>query len=270
MLSARRWPPWWPAMDCSDLAKEKTMWKLGIVLMVIGGCLAYFGYLEYQVGSQSSAKPVDVELADLEAGKPLPDNHTKIGRHHRIYGSSVYEYETDDGSQPRPSSPVNWTYYPILSDKHPSIMKMRELEKKYGSWKKVPEAERPRVKDFAVIVKTEDFKTIKDIPGGRKYNKSISGLVINEIESLGDDEKDLIRAEFPKIEFEKVFILEEYRKPTSVPLSIGLMIGGGVLIVLPLLLILRSRLRGGLPAKPPADGDTQAETPSSDPTFGGQ
>ena len=246
------------------------MWKFCVVVMVIGGCLAYFGHLEYRVGSQASAKPVDVELADLEAGKPLPDNHAKIGRHHRIYGSRVYEYETDNGSQPKPSSPVNWTYYPILSDQHPSIMKMRELEQKYGSWKKAPKTEWPRVKDFAVIVKTEYFKTVKDIPSGRKYYESVSGLVINEIEALGDDEKDLIRTEFPKIDFEKVLILEEYRKPTSVPVSIGLMIGGGVLIVLPLLLILRSRLRGGLPAEPAGDGDTQAETPSSDSTAGGQ
>ena len=32
-----------------------------------------------------TAEPVDVALADLEAGKPLPDNHINIGLHHAMW-----------------------------------------------------------------------------------------------------------------------------------------------------------------------------------------
>ena len=70
------------------------MWKT-VVIVLVGVCLAYFGYQEYRVGADASAEPVDVELADLEAGNPLPDTHIKIGRHHRLYLLSVIEYVED-------------------------------------------------------------------------------------------------------------------------------------------------------------------------------
>ena len=64
---------------------------------------------------------------------------------------------------------------------------LRELEETHGSLENVPEdAEWPPLKDFAVLVKSEAYKTLGDVPDQRKYYESVSGLVINRIESLGD------------------------------------------------------------------------------------
>ena len=221
---------------------------VGLILIVIGGCLAYFGFLEYRVGSDASQDPVAVELVDLEAGKPLPDNHIIIGLHHCMYNSSVieYEYDDDERSDMRPSSPVNWIWSPLISGEHPYMQDIRKLIKTHGSLKKVPKGARwPVLKDFVVLLKSETYDTVGDIPDGRKAYKSVSGLVINRIESLGDDEKRLIRSKFPKIDFDKILIVEHGRKPSSTALSISIIIGGCVLFLIPVVLFLR-RL-GGAP-----------------------
>ncbi len=248
--------------------------KIGLVVIVIGGCLSYFGVLEYRVGSDASPEPVAIELADLEAGKPLPDNHIRIGLHHCMYNSSVIEYEYDDDNRKtmRSSSPVNWIWSPIISDKHPYMQKIRELEKTYGSLKKTPKgADWPVLKDFVVLLKSESYDTVGDIPDGRKFYTSVSGLVINRIESLGDDEKSLIRKKFPKIDFDKILIIEHGRKPSSAALSISIIVGGGVLMLIPVLLFLRRRLGGVRPTTEPAvpaepSSDTQARSPDAQST----
>ena len=217
---------------------------VGLIVIVIGGCLIYFGILEYQVGSDASADPVDIELVDLEAGEPPPDNHIRIGLHHCMYNSSVIEYEyDDDGNQAmRKSSPVNWTWSPLISDKHPYMQQIRKLRKTYGSLKKVPKgANWPVLKDFAVLLKSELYETVGDIPDGRKPYKSVSGLVINRIESLGDDEKQLIRSKFPKIDFDKILIVEHGRKPSSPATSISIIAAGALLAMIPAVVFLRRR-----------------------------
>ena len=108
-------------------------------------------------------------------------------------------------------------------------------------------ADRPVVKDFAVLLKSEAYDTVKDIPDGRECYKSVSGLVINRIESLGDDEKRLIRGKFPEIDFDKILIVERGRKPSSVALSIGIIAGGALLVLLPVAFFVR-RLVGRRPA----------------------
>ena len=241
--------------------------KVGLILMVIGGCLAYYGVLEYQVGSQAAPESVDVELADLEAGKPLPDNHIRIGLHHCMYNISVVEYEFDsDSEQIRPSSPVNWTWSPLISDKHAYAIRIRELIKTYGSVKKIPRSENwPVLKDFVVLLKSETYKTYKDISDGRKYYKSVSGLVINRIESLGDDEKKLIRRKFPKIDFDKILIVEHGRKPSSAALSISIITGGGLLFLLPLFIFSRRMGAGPQVNESPEPTESEQQTQAAPP-----
>ncbi|MBT3200184.1 MAG: hypothetical protein HN350_09725 [Phycisphaerales bacterium] len=219
---------------------------VGIIVMVIGGCLAWFGVLEHRVGSQASTEPVAVELADLENGSPVPDNNILIGLHHCMYNSSVIEYEYDDDgrSEMRSTSPVNWIWTPLISDKHSYMQGIRKLIKTHGSLKKVPKGARwPVVKDFVVLLKSEVYDTVGDIPDGRKTYESVYGLVINQIESLGEDEKRLIRRKFPKIDFDKVLIVEHGRKPLSAALSISIIVGGCVLFLIPVVLFL-GRLGG--------------------------
>jgi len=219
--------------------------KVGLISIVIGGCLIWYGVLEYQVGSEASVDPVNVELADLEAGSPLPDNHIKIGLHHCMYHLSVYDYDYDgDDETMRSSSELNWVWSPLISDKHPYVLKMKALINKHGGLKKIPKsADWPVLKDFVVLLKSDYYETAGDVPGGRKPYKSVSGLVMNRIESIGDEEKRLIRSQFPKIDFDKILILEHNRTPTSVVASISFIAVGGLMALLPLVVFVR-RLGG--------------------------
>jgi len=230
----------------------------GWILLIAGGCLIWYGIQEYQVGADASAEPVDVDLAALEAGEPLADNHIKIGLHHSLYNSSVFEFEDEDETgRMKKSSKLTWLYTPLISDKHPYIDGLRKLEKKYGSIKKTPKnADWPPLKDFVVILKSAAYKTVGDVPTGRKKYSSVTGLVINRIESLGDDEQRLIRQKFPKIDFDKVYIVEHGRKPSSATAAIAIIVVGAILVLMCVALMFRS---------PRAQLSGDPETPSPDP-----
>ena len=231
--------------------------NFGWLVMIIGGCLIWYGILEYRVGGGASSVAVDVEIADLEAGNALPDNHIRIGLHHCLYGASVFEYE-DDSGQPTSSSKLVWLYSPIISDGHSYMDGLRELEKTHGSLENVPEdAEWPPLTDFAVLVKSEAYKTLGDVPDQRKYYESVSGLVINRIESLGDQEKSLIREMFPDIDFDKILILEHGREPTSSGVVAALILAGSLFVLIPVLLGIRGMR--AQPGHPPAAASAVSE-----------
>ena len=213
-----------------------------LILMVIGGCLVYYGFLENRLSGDASPEPVGVSLADLEAGKPLPDAHIRIGLHHRMYAISVYEYE-DDGGGLKSDTPIYWTYYPIISDEHPYAKGVNDLRAKFGSLDNVPKGTPwPALGEVAIVVKTEVFSTYGEIPRSRKYTEGIEGMVINEIESLGEEEEKLLSEGFPKMDFSKILILEEYRRPVSTGAVVAIISIGSLLILLPGFLLLRSRL----------------------------
>lgn len=235
------------------------MRKFSWIAIIIGACLIWFGAQEYRVGRKSSPEPVPVELADIEAGKPLPDNHIRIGLHHHMFAGAVIEYESKDGRLTS-SAKVNWTYTPLISDTHPYMQKIRQLEEKYGSLKKVPKnADWPALGKFVVLVKSEAYKTVKEIPRKRTPYKSVTGLVVNLVDPLDDKAKRLIRKAIPNIDFDKVLVVEHGRKPTSVAGSIGFVTAGALLALLPVGLMLRRR--GRVPADAPADGPAAAPEP---------
>jgi hypothetical protein len=238
---------------------------VGLISILIGACLVWYGVLEYQVGSEASVDPVDVELADLEAGGPLPDNHIKIGLHHCMYHLSVYDYDFDgDDETMRPSSPLNWVWSPLISDTHPYIPEMKALIKRHGGLKKIPrDADWPVLKDFVVLLKSEYYETVRDVPGGRKPYKSVSGLVINRIESVGDEEKRLIRKEFPDIDFDKILIVQHGRKPMPVAGSISFIAVGSLLGLIPLVVFFR-RLGGSRQTVVASDASEPPEAPESE------
>ena len=91
-----------------------------------------------------------------------------------------------------------------------------ELEGKVNEQGELPPGvEMPVIDTFAVLVKTEKFDTVGDLPETFDRASSIEGLIINEIDSLDDDEEKLIQQSFPSLDLDEVLILEEDRKPAS-------------------------------------------------------
>jgi hypothetical protein len=209
---------------------------LTFLLSCGGTCLSVWGWLEWRVGQHSTAEPVAVDLAALEAGEPLPSNHVTIGPHYACYEASVYEYLKDKDSHATPEARTKLSYclYPIVSMKDPQAQKLVRLQEQFGSLKKVPDdVKLPQIEQFAVVVKTERFKTVGDIPDDTvRREESVQGLVINEIRSLKADEKRLLEEQFPTVDLKKVLLLEEGRRPSSSAVAGAAMVGGiGLLAV---------------------------------------
>ena len=178
------------------------MFRIKLAMVVIGGVVAFIGFEEFKVSQGTSTEPESVSLADLEKGT-APDNaHLQIGEHIALYGTAVYEYEQSkyESGEPGPNAKVNHCYYPIFSHEHP----MLASEEPGGS-----------TGDFAVLVKTKEFRTVGSIPDGFAEVASIKGLVINKISSLDSEEKSLVNQSFPGANLDKGLMLEQNRTPAS-------------------------------------------------------
>jgi hypothetical protein len=188
------------------------------ILFLLAAFPTVFAITEWRVGSTSTAEPLPVELAKLESGSVPENNHLKIGPHTACYFATVYTYTTSKKTRQRPNAntKVDYSFYPILSPAHPYVKQIQKLETKYGDLDKVPDEEFPDLSDFKVLVKTTRFRKVGDIPDdGLHTEGAVQGLVINRISSLNSEEQNLIKRDFPDIDFNKILILDEGRRPSS-------------------------------------------------------
>ncbi len=209
------------------------MFRLKLAAVVLGAMFAYFGVQEFRVSQGTSVEPVDVELASIEAGDSSENNHIRLGEHFAVYAGSVYQYRQGkyETGEPTGTTDVDYAYYPIISAEHPFFTELATLADKHGSLDDVPDAEWPAIDSFSVIVKTKRFDTIGAIPDSMNAEDSVQGLVINLIEGLDSEEESLLRQSFPKVDVNKVLIVEDGRQPASAMKSLG-MTAGGVLVSL--------------------------------------
>ncbi|MCB0214050.1 MAG: hypothetical protein KDJ52_32230 [Anaerolineae bacterium] len=209
------------------------MYRLFILIIIAGIMMLFCGGREFIVSYGTHTEPQHIELANLEQGATLDNNHLELGRHWRLYSAIVYQYKIPKNAskEPMPDYQVAYAYYPIISDEHPFLNKLRELDAKYGRIEAIPNDEFPTLNEFAVLVKSHEFKTIGALPDAWQEEESIRGLVINRITSLDKDEERLVRENFPNLDFSKILILEEGREPSSNSYSLGMM-GSGLLSLL--------------------------------------
>lgn len=209
------------------------MGRNGWLLLFFGVVAGVHGIQEYTVGRECSEAPVLASLAELEKGAACPNCHLRLGTHIAVYPGSIFSYKGRRGEDPSPTAEVTYAYYPIISDENPFITKLRELSKHHGGTGKVPKTEFPKVCNAAVLVKTKRFICVAVVPDRWKREAGVRGLVVNRIETLGSQERNLLQGSFPGLDLDKVLILEEGRAPSSfvycsgmVALGVALLIGG--------------------------------------------
>ena len=110
------------------------MFRLKLGLIIGGLVLAYFGVQEFRLSMGTSTEAVQVDLAALEKGEALENNHVLIGEHYADYAGCVYEYEEGNGR-------VTHTYYPVISENHSFFAGLDKLAEKYGNVNDAPESE---------------------------------------------------------------------------------------------------------------------------------
>jgi hypothetical protein len=212
----------------------RILFFLSCLMCCCGFGLAGWGWNEKKLGEKATPDPVAADLTKLEAGEPLTSIHVTVGQHYAFYGDrAVFSYTEKKNSKEivGPETRVNYVFYPIVSRGNPDLKELPELEAKHGGLTKIPEEELPTPTHFTVLVKTYRFKKEGDIPKDTiRQEPSVQGLVINEVSHLDSNEKNLILQDFPTIDFNKVLILEEGRKPTSVASATTAMFAGFVIL----------------------------------------
>ncbi|MEQ8791039.1 MAG: hypothetical protein RIC55_32555 [Pirellulaceae bacterium] len=203
--------------------------RIKLLMVIGGGVLAWFGFQELLLNSGSSSEAVVVDLAKLESGEPLGDNHVKFGEHLALYPECIYSYSTSSEYEAEtPSTKVDYCYYPVISKSHPSHDDISAFRSKFGELSEVSLAEYPSLEPFALLVKTRRFRTVGDLPFDFATEPHLQGMVVNQVTSLANDERELLKESFPSMDFEKVVILEDGRAPSALK-SYGMTFGGVLL-----------------------------------------
>lgn len=207
------------------------IFRIKLAVLFGGAALAWMGYQEFVLSQGASTEPTVVDLHDLENGASIDNPHLAIGPHWVVSDGCIFEYESDDFlySGYQNDTRLNYAYFPIISEQHPYNVAIDALAQKYGSYEAIPDEEWPPFGNFRVLVKTRQYDTYGDLPDYWLDNPSVTGLVINRISQLDEEEAALILAGFPDLDLEQVLILEEGRSPRGPLTGLG-MIGGGVLL----------------------------------------
>jgi len=217
------------------------MFRLAIAMIIGGGIFTYFNTREFLLDRRAKAEPEAIDLAKLEAGD-TPDNpHLRIGKHFAVFAAGVYEYrkgKNDVGVTP--NTKITKYFYPVISAEHPFFKELAELAKQHGGLDNVPDdASWPQINSFRVLVKTTRFPTVGAIPDDIRDVDSISGVVINSIDPLDKETRNLLLTQFRGADLENVLVLEDGRKPAGLawglakvilPLAIAL---AGVFMLIP-------------------------------------
>lgn len=201
--------------------------KLNLALIVVGGVFVWLGYNEYRLSDGATGTAQPIELAEIEAGR-IPENaHLEVGPHWRMYQELLFRYQQKWGSdEVTAETPIEYSYYPILSTSHPFFAELEKSRQAYGGVEQIAEEALPTVETFSMLVKTKQFKTVGDLPDSWAEGEPIQGLVVNRIYKLKKDEAELLTQSFPGIDLANILVLEEGRSPTSSAQVWGFMGGG--------------------------------------------
>lgn len=208
------------------------MVRIKLAIVLVGIFLVVHGYQEYTLASRATELPVKLDVAAAEGGSRVENPHVTLGDHVRLYGDAIYHFsrKKGDSSGPGPQTRVTKVYYPVVSPSHPYFQELARLEAKHGGTIP-PGTKRPAIRSFAVMVKTGGFGQVGDIPQRAQLSPGLTGLAINLVESLPEADRRMVRESFSEVDFDKLIIVEEGRKPGTVAGSTGIA-GAGFLLAL--------------------------------------
>ncbi len=188
--------------------------RFKLLLFVAGVALLYVGYNEWRLASGAGDAPVRMTCAQLEASGPGANPYVSIGNFVLMQDAFVCKY--------RPSDPKYFVtcWLPAVAAGNATTQPaMRLPSGANGS----PAAIRGR--DIRVLVKSTQAHNTAEV-AALSDRPRLEGVVVNRIESLTAEEKDLLAQSYPGLNFDKCWILEEGRKPLGTWRPMLFMVGG--------------------------------------------
>ena len=189
------------------------MSNLKLILIALGGLLVFMAYEESKLTGVASETPREMTVAELYESGPGDNAHVLLDE---FLFATDFVYESDKGSWSKvwvPALPLNGTY-------HQEVMAM------LGEDDEIPEgAVLPSPTDVRLLVKSSHVDDMREFEELADRDR-IGGLIVNEIESLGGDERKLLQESYPTIDFDRCWILDHDRKPKTMAGVAGLGAGG--------------------------------------------
>jgi hypothetical protein len=193
--------------------------RIFLLLVIFGGVILYVGIKEWRLSQAASPNPQTITCDQLEKKGPGNNLHVVLTDFILCEGSYVYQGSKNDNSR--------WTKVwipavPIDGEYVQQLKRMIAENKTSG--------EIPKPKNLKVIVKTSNVHSESELDDYAKH-QTIQGLLVNKVESLGSEERNILAGSYPGIDFSNCYILEEGRKPKSAGTAAAMMGGGGLAIL---------------------------------------
>ncbi|MGQ0613417.1 MAG: hypothetical protein ACT4PV_06750 [Planctomycetaceae bacterium] len=200
------------------------------ILLVFGAIgLGVYAYQETRLGSKARAEPQRLSLARLAADGPGDNAHILLTDYLMCSWSFVYS-----------SKRGSWTeaWVPAVELEGEYHIQVRALIAEKGE-----DAKPSPPRDLKVIVKLPSARTIADVERIAALDE-VRGMIINEIEELGSQERTILERNYPGVDFARCWVFEEGRSPASSGKKFGLWGGALACLVLAFFPLLRRLARG--------------------------
>jgi hypothetical protein len=205
--------------------KIKNFFYVAVALVIVSIGLISTGIKTTKLQKDVTETPVNISLEELEAGTNPTSAYITINEHIAFFWNTVYY-----GS--KLSDNIDYIIYPAVSNIDDYRNAWTALAEKYSEDEEVPENEIPKLENIKVFIKTSQYKTTNDIPTDNCEMDSATGLIVNKLDKLDNDVKELIMQSSPDTDFENIIILDIDKTPSDLKMgSLGL-IGGIALLII--------------------------------------
>jgi hypothetical protein len=195
--------------------------RIMVVVIIFGAVLGFLGFKEWRLGQVASPTPQKITCAQLERNGPGDNAHVEMSGFLLCPSGFVYKGKKGDSS----TWSVIWVPAVPLDGEY-----VRQMKQAVASRGDQALENFPPPKNVKLIVKSSHVRNQQEFEqfGDRG---SLGGLIVNKVESLGSEERNLLASSYPGIDFSTCYILEEGRKPKSAGAAAGMMGGGGLLVL---------------------------------------
>jgi hypothetical protein len=184
--------------------------RVKLLPLIIGGVLFFIGWQEWRLGTKAKAQPQTITAADLAARGPGANAHIVLTNFAPTGNYVAYGKKGPGGNM-------------------------------IGRWQRamipaVPIAGNPFGMPGGMLLGNDIRIVLKTTKAGDEgeltaivTRPTLQGVVVNEIEGIGGEEKKLFEQSYPGVDFNRCWILEIDREPAGVGKVLGFMGGGGML-----------------------------------------
>ena len=190
------------------------MGRIALVALIGGLVMIYKGYQEWRLSGAASDTPQKMTCAELAATGP-GSNANIILSDYVIAPNYIYQER---------NGVWQTVWNPVVSTDSPYVQEALEIESAGGT------APPPPVDEVKVIFKSSKVRRESQLDSLQQ--RSIQGLVINQIDSIDGKAEKVLLESYPGLDVESCWIFEPGRSPVRGGTAFGWMGGGATLAVL--------------------------------------